>query len=208
MNIYKRYFRVTSGPLMNKAAELEAANAEARKALVAFCKEIGADDAMTHREGTWAGFSFGKTPDQKVWKQPNSFGAYWPRKNTAGGREMLSRIEALPRIVPVAFALEAVGLHPTLPALVSGLRFYTSAMTGGASVGVVFVSVPWRDTAPDELEDYKRNREAGGHMSCEMDHLCWSPTADMVELKRWEVEREIDELNARRQLKKEEVAHG
>jgi len=206
MNIYNRYFRVTSGPLMNKAAELEAANAEARKALIAFCKEIGADDAMTHRDGRWAGFSFSKTPDQKVWKQPNSFGAYWPRKNTAGGCEMLSRIKALPRIVPVAFALEVVGLYPDFPTLISDRRCHFNTMTGGSSVGVVFVSVPWRDTAPGEIEDYKRNREAGTHMSCELDHLCWSPTADMVELKRWEVEREIDELNARRQLKKEEVA--
>ena len=30
-----------------------------------------------------------------------------------------------------------------------------------------------------------------------MGRLFWEPTADMQELKRWEIEKEIEELNAR-----------
>ena len=97
--IYNRYFRVTNGPIMDKAIEIEAAHAEARKALHAFAKQIGATDSLSYRDGRRAGFRFPSTPDQSVWKQPNSFGAYWPRKNSAAGREMLARIEAL--LIPI-----------------------------------------------------------------------------------------------------------
>ena len=34
MNIYTRYFRVISGPIMDRAIELEAANANVRKAAI------------------------------------------------------------------------------------------------------------------------------------------------------------------------------
>ncbi len=196
MSIYTRYFRVTSGPLMEKARELSAANEVARLAVIAFCKEIGAVDVLSHRDGRWEGFKFAATPDQAVWKQPNSFGTYWPRKNTAGGRDMLERIEALSRIVHIEAALEQVGLTPGVPALVYGNRWSAPSLTGVTKLGVLFAIVPWRDIDPAEIAAYKFDRAAARRLSMELDHLCWEPTADMVELKRWEVEKEIEELNA------------
>lgn len=204
-NIYHRYFRVTHGPIMEKAIEIEASNAEARKALHAFCQEIGATDSLSYRDGSPAGFRFPCTPDQSVWKQPNSFGAYWPRKNSAAGRAMLVRIEALPRIVDISQALEVAGLTPHVPMLISDRRGHSATITGRTSLGVLFVGVPWRDIDPKELERYKAEREAGNSWSMGMDHLLWQPIAEMQEVKRWEVEKEIAELNARIEREKQEA---
>ena len=203
--IYNRYFRVTHGPIMDKAIEIEAANAEARKAIAAFCEKIGADDSLSYRDGRRAGFRFPNTPDQSVWKQPNSFGAYWPRKNSAAGREMLARIEALPRIVDIAQAAEVAGLQPHVPVLISDRHGHCATITSRPGLGVLFVAVPWRDIAPQELEDYRSKREAGTCWSIDMDHLFWKPTADMQELKRWEIEKEIEELNARIERENQET---
>ena len=203
MNIYTRYFRVTSGPIMDRAIELETANAEARKVVAAFCKEIGANESLSYSDGRRAGFKFPTTPDQTVWKQPNSFGAYWPRKNTAGGREMLARIDALPPIVQIKYAIEAVGLHVGLPVLVSDRYGHSATLTGIPRFGVLFLGVPWRDIDPAKLAEYKHKRAAGTKFSMEMDHLCWEPSAELQEVKRWEVEKEIEELNARLRAEQE-----
>lgn len=40
--IYFRFFRVTDGPIMERAREIEATNVEARKVVAAFSDEIGA----------------------------------------------------------------------------------------------------------------------------------------------------------------------
>lgn len=202
---YTRYFRVTSGPIMDRAVEIVAANAEARKAVAAFCEEIGATESLSYKDGRRAGFKFPSTPDQSVWKQPNSFGAHMPRKNSAAGREMLARIEALPRILHIANAIEAAGLCCDAPLLISDRCGHFATITGHPSLGVLFIGVPWSDIDPKELDAYKAKREAGERWSIEMDHLCWTPSADMRELKRWEVEKEIDELNARIAREKEEA---
>jgi len=203
MNVYTRYFRVTSGPIMDRAIELEAANAEARKVLAAFCKEIGAEDLLSYSDGRRAGFRIRSMPDPAVWRWINSLGAYWPRKNTAAGRDMLARIEALPTIVHIKNAIEAVGLHAGLPVLISNRCGHSATLTGIPRLGVLFLGVPWRDIDPAKLAEYKRNRAAGTEFSTAMDHLCWEPSAELQEVKRWEVEKEIEELNARLRAEQE-----
>lgn len=195
MTIYIRYFRVTAGPLIDKAIEIEQSNAIARKEIAAFCKEIGADDAMGRKDGPLTGFKFSTTPDQGVWKQPDKFGAYWPRKNTAPGREMLARIKPIPEIRSMSSAVAEVGLANDIPVVFGGMRGYITTLFGAPSLGVVFVGVPWTDKDPQELDDYRAQRASGTRLCMELDHLLWKPTAEMVELKRWEVEKEIEELN-------------
>lgn len=196
MRIYQRYFRVTAGPLMDKARELEAGQAAVREEILSFCTEIGAENAMSYRDGRWAGFKFAQNPDQNVWKNPNSFGYYWPRKNTASGREMLKRIEALPCAKHIQSAIEAIGLVEGFPVLIDARNGHCATMTGSPKLGVLFIGVPWRDVSPEEMERYRRDNDAGRHYSAEMEHLAWQPTPDMVEIKRWQLDKEIDELNA------------
>ncbi len=206
METYTRYFRITSGPVLEKAREIEANNQEARKAVLAFCHEIGAENAMNYRDGSLAGFKFKTTPDQQVWKQPDSYGAYWPRKNSAAGRDMLARIKALPPFLPLFGALELVGLYGGFPILIGGGVGYTCTICGSADLGVYFVGVPWRDKSPEDLAEYRMAKENKSPCSnSELEHLQWQPTADMVEIKRWEMEKEIEELNARlRDMKAQE----
>ncbi|WP_234085354.1 hypothetical protein [Azonexus sp. R2A61] len=197
MSIYKRYFRVTAGPLMDKVREINAANDANRKTVLAFVDEIGAKNVYTYKDGTVSGFEFDKTPDQGVWKQPNSFGNYMPRKNTASGKVMLTRIQKLPRLLCISNALEVIGLHGDVPVLIGGGIGYRSTLTGSTKLGVMFVGVPWRDIDPAELAEYQQEHAKGTWFSTEMEHLCWIPSPDMQEIKRWEMEKEIDELNAR-----------
>nr|MBL8412747.1 hypothetical protein [Dechloromonas sp.] len=197
MPVYQRYFRVTSGPLMDRARDIEQASREARKAVIAFCKEIGAENAFFGGEGSICGFKFASTPDQAVWKQPNDFGTYMPRKNTIGGKAMIEKIKELPPIHRLNNALKAVGLYPGFPVLIDGRSGHCAQLTGSVELGVLFIGVPWRDVPEEEMQRYKVKHEAGSWTSAEMEHLQWQPTADMVEIKRWEVEKECEELNAR-----------
>lgn len=197
MSIYQRYFRVTAGPLMDKVREIEAANDANRQTVLAFVDEIGAKNVYTYKDGTVSGFEFDKTPDQGVWKQPNSFGNYMPRKNTVSGKEMLARIQKLPLLLGIDNALKVIGLYADFPVLIGGRMGYRSTLTGSTKLGVMFVMVPWRDVDPAELAEYQRKHAEGTWLSAEMEHLCWVPSPDMQEIKRWEVEKEIEKLNAR-----------
>lgn len=197
MSIYTRYFRITSGPLLDKVRQIESDNTRNREAVLAFAREIGAMNVYSRKDGTISGIEFEKTPDQSVWKQPNSFGHYMPRKNTAGGKEMVKRIEALPRLIGIGNALETIGLYDNFPVLFGDRMGYCSSLSGTTKLGVIFVGVPWKDINPEVLVQYKLDSAAGIHSSAELEHLCWTPTPEMQEIKRWEMEKEIEDLNAR-----------
>lgn len=204
MTIYQRYFRVTSGPLMDEVRKIEADNDRNRQAVLDFAAEIGATNMFSYKDGTVSGFEFDKTPDQSIWKQPNSFGHYLPRKNTNGGKEMAKRIQGMPRLIGIGGALKSIGLYDSFPVLFGNGKGYISTLTGTTRLGVMFVSVPWKDINPEELAQYKRDNAAGIHSSAELEHLGWQPTADMQEIKHWEMEKEIEELNLRlREMEKE-----
>lgn len=197
MTLYQRYFRITGGPLMDEVIKIEADNERNRKSVLAFAKELGAKNMFSYSDGSISGFDFDKTPDQSIWKQPNSFGHYMPRKNTAGGKEMIKRIKEIPRLLSIGTALNTIDLEERVPVLIEGRTGYSATLFGMAKLGVLFVGVPWRDISPDELEKYRREKEAGTHWSMSLEHLLWSPTPEMQEIKRWEMEKEIEELNAR-----------
>lgn len=197
MTIYQRYFRVTGGPLLDAVRKIEDDNDRNRISVTAFATEIGAKNVFSYKDGTISGFEFETTPDQTVWKQPNSFGHYMPRKNTAGGKDMVKRIQELPRLLDTSAALQVIGLYNNFPVMFGNGKGYVSTLTGMASLGVIFVSTPWKDIDPDVLANYKRDNAAGICSSAELEHLRWSPAPEMKEIKRWEVEKEIEELNAR-----------
>jgi len=206
MSIYHRYFRVTSGPLMDEVRKIEDDNDRNRKAVMAFASEIGADNMFSYKDGTISGFEFAKTPDQTIWKQPNSFGHYMPRKNTAAGKEMTKRILAMPRLLDISAALKVIGLYDSFPVMFGNGKGYVSTLTGTTRLGVMFVGTPWKDIDQEVIAKYKRDNAAGIHSSAELEHLCWSPTPEMQEIKRWEMEKEIEELNLRlREMAKEGV---
>lgn len=202
MNVYKRYFRITSGPLMDAAVAIMKERRAAIEGVTAMAKELGAQGLKTYVDGRVAGFVFDKTPDQRLWKSPDQFGLYMPRKNTQDGKALSKRVAAMPQLPVLVEALDAVGLVPKVPAVIDHERgrWYSSNAFGDPDRGVMFVTVPWRDIDPHDLDEYKRQKNSGNqtHFCIERDHLLWEPATDMVEVKEWEVQRELDELNSAR----------
>lgn len=193
--IYRRYFRVTEGPLIQATNDITEQREKASEAIMALAKEVGATDARTFHDGRFAGFVFEQDPGTK-WKRLRS-GGYYPKKNSTWGRELAKRITDLPRHESIAGALRAVGLVPHSPALIDESRsvgLYVT-LTGSQKLGVWFVSVPWRDEDPAEIEQYKKDRAAGTRFCVELAHLCWEPPAELHEVKHWEVLKEIEEMN-------------
>ena len=203
MSIYQRYFRVTSGQLLDKVREIEAENDRNRESVMAFAQEIGATNMFSYRDGTVSGFEFKSSPDPTIWKQPNSFGHHMPRKNTAGGKAMLKRIQEMPRLLGISEALKVVGLYADFPVMFGNGKGYISTLTGSGRLGVLFISTPWKDVDPEVIDQYKRDNAAGIHSSAELEHLCWSPSPEMEEIERWEVEKGVAELNARLKAERE-----
>lgn len=190
MSIYTRYFRVTSGPLLEMAQKIEEEKINAKVAIRAFMKEIGAKEFYPRR-----GFRFDAPPDPSIWTKRNAYGAHMPKRNTAAGKQMCERIKALPQIPDYTDIIDVVGLQKG-PVLFRNRTAYFVTALGIPSKGVIFISVPWEDIDPRKLEEYQRERAVGDRFSMELEHLAWQPTPEMEEVKRWEVEREIEEINA------------
>lgn len=198
MTIYHHYFRVTTGPLIEAGRALMQRRSEAIDVIKAFCAEIGATNVRTYTSGDLAGFDFDTPPDARVWASPTKSGMYRPRANTKAGRELKARVDALPKVPDLSSTISEVGLCHNFPALIQGRMGYSSVAFGAPERGVMFVKVPWRDEDPQELAEYKQQRESDKptRVSCSLDHLLWTPTADMIEVKEWEVLREVEEINA------------
>lgn len=193
--VYHRFFRVTEGELLDEVRRLMDQREEARKAIVALSRELGCE-IKAYESGGIAGFAFKKKPDQEIWKQPNRYGLYWPRKNTAAGKEMWARIKQLPEFPGVNGALRVAGLNVGFPCLIAGRTGYSPVLWGYPAKGVIFVKVPWRDEDPERLATYQRDKTDGICFSADLDHLLWVPPAYMQEIKEWQALKEYEELSA------------
>jgi hypothetical protein len=191
MSVYHRYFRVTEGPLIARIDEIFTERDGAAKAWDLLCKEIAA--ASAHAGSSFAGFKF-KPPgpdNPENWKQSGSL--WLPKKSTKAGKVLQQRIDAMVAPKRVQDALSVVDLHGG-PSLVDGNRWYGSTLCGKGVPGVWFVSVPWRDEDPEKLEKYLIDRSAGTHMDGCLDHLLWTPPPEFTEVKRWQFEKEYEEI--------------
>lgn len=191
-NVYYRFFRVTNGPLMDEAIRILEKRSESNQAIKELGERIGADPRVSERRGL-AGFVLPGDADDKDWKQPNSRGLRWPKKNTKAGREIMEAIKALPPRPSVDDALDAVGLPGGHPVLIEGSTGYAPVWWGWPGKGVIFVKVPWRDIPQSELDAYRANEHWG---SVEMDHLLWEPHDSLQEIKEWEALRENEDLKS------------
>ncbi|MNN39727.1 hypothetical protein D3C81_1537750 [compost metagenome] len=81
--------------------------------------------------------------------------------------------------------------------LTDGNRWYGPQLWGyGAPRNVWFVSVPWKDVDPAKLEEYQEVKKAKKGFDRDLDALLWTPPANWAEVKRWEIEKEVDEIKA------------
>lgn len=191
---YTRFFRVTSGPLIQALRDRISEMQAGWDAWLRLAEELGAETVMRYDNGRVAGFTFepGKAPDLKLWKRLDN-GCWWPKRNSKAAKDLYDRVAKTQRPVSEQEALKVIGLH-TSPVVIEGNRAKLCAVYGYPEEGRLYVQVPWRDVPAAELDAYRANREAKTHYSMELDHLLWSPTEDMVEIKEWECLRETESL--------------
>lgn len=192
-NVYRRYFRVTSGPVMDFISHANEVNDAAHKQYLEILADIGAKLQYYQRDGKLTGILFEGEPDSGVFKKNGQFGWY-PKKNCAKGREIHKRLESVETINP-SMALKSVGLS-TVPVLFTGGRCYWATLTIiPETPPAAYVSVPWYDEDPAELEKYREERSKGTWGDGNLDHLLWQPSEGMEPVKEWELSRAIDEWN-------------
>ncbi len=61
---------------------------------------------------------------------------------------------------------------------------------------VWFISVPWMGRDPEKLAQHKLDRAAKTKIDRELDHLLWEVPAGWTEVKRWQIEKECEEIKA------------
>ncbi len=193
MNVYRRYFKATSGPMIDKIKESQSINIEANKKFSEILQELGACNEYYHREGKLIAMKFPGNVDQNKYKKM-SCGGWYPKRNTKYGRELHKRID-LVATSPETNSLSSIGLT-TSPTIFSAGRCYFPSMTKIPSDPmVVFVSVPWYDEDPEAVELYKIDRELGRRGDGNIDAILWQPSDELVEIKEWEVTKAIEEWN-------------
>lgn len=197
MSVYRRIFRVTDGPLIDAIKEANEINAQAHKEYRAILEEIGASLKYYVRDGRMCGIIFDNEPDEKLFKSRGYNAGWWPKKNCKAGKELCARIGAV-KTRDVQGTLDTVGLVGGCPALFrGGYAHYCTLVVIPESPLAAYVSVPWWDVDPTKMEDYKRRNAEGKEYDSSYHFVRWEPTPEMVEVKKWEFERHVDEWNSK-----------
>lgn len=198
MSVYIRYFRITEGPIVAEIDRLFELRTAAGKLYAELAVKYGATGASNYdRSGTFAGFTFAGRPDQDVYRLDKKTRLWVPRKNVPAGKAIWAEIKSLPAPAPIEHAMRLAGLEPGLPMLTDSGKWYAPTLWGyGAPRNIWFVSVPWKDVDPEKLEQYKVDKAAGTHFNRDLDALLWEAPADWTEVKRWQIEKEAEEIQA------------
>jgi hypothetical protein len=196
MSVYKRYFRITAGPVVDEIDRLFELRIAAGKLYAELAVKYGATGSSNYdRTGTFAGFTFATPPDQSVYRLEKKTRLWVPRKR-GRGEAIWSDIKALPAPSPIEHALRLANLEPGLPMLTDAGRWYAPTLWGfGAPRNVWFVSVPWKDVDPEKLAEYKAAKATGSSFYRNLDALTWEAPADWTEVKSWQIEKESEEIN-------------
>jgi hypothetical protein len=190
-----RYFEVTDGPVLDRIAEIDAANDAAKKHFIEIINELGGNDEkwLTSGEDRSLVGVFFDTPRApghgEKFKRVES-GAWYPKRNSKWGRDIHKRIKAIETISPEE-ALSLLSLKGKR--LILNSRMASPSLNSFGSPRRVLVTVPWYDEDPMVLAAYRQKKD---QKDSTLNHLLWEPTSDMVEIKRWEFHKIIDEHNA------------
>jgi hypothetical protein len=198
MSVYKRYFRLTEGPVVAEIDRLFELRIAAGKLYAELAVKYGATRSNNYdHNGAFAGFSFTDSPDKDVYRLDKKTRLWVPRKNTPAGKAIWAEIKTLPTPAPIEHAIRLAGLEPGLPMLTDAGRWYAPTMWGyGAPRNIWFISVPWKDVDPEKLSAYKAEKAAGKCFDRDLDALLWEAPAGWTEVKRWEIEKESEEIDA------------
>jgi len=190
--MHYRYFRIKDAASLQFIDDHFERVKAFREGMQPIKDEVGAENVMKYSDsGGFAGFVFpkGHAVDREVYKEAD--GAWLPKKNCKVGRDLWARIKKVPTPGCVHDVLRLHGLSSQGPAITEGMRWYRNAICGSVDAGY-FAVIPWYDEDPAVIEQYKKDREAGTHMCGNLDQLLWTPPPEWVEVKEWEMKRDLD----------------
>lgn len=192
MNVYRRYFRTSTGPLIRIVKRIKKENETAHEEYLAIIADIGASDRYYHRHHKLTALKFDSQPDLKRFKCVDN--GWMPRRNTKAGRLLSDRFEAVQTVNPKK-ALEYIGINEFC--LMGAGCIHVSHLTVIPKPRpVAYVFIPWRDVDPTEIKSYKA-RKPEDQDDMDMNHLIWEPPAGFAEVKEWQVQRDFDNWNSR-----------
>lgn len=197
-SVYRRCFRVRKGPILDALLALAKQREVIQSQWTDLKTELGASDLFQLR-GQFYGARFSDgPPNDRLWKlHPRERRMYFPRRNTPEGRELLKRIEAMPKLPLDEDVLEQMGLHDGV-VLMDGRRGYCPTIVGSVKLKTWFVTVPWMDMDPKKIKAYLKDNAKGRCFDANLSHLgLWKPSENLQEIKEWEMHRDIERLNAK-----------
>lgn len=194
MDIYRRYFRVESGPLIDEIKAINKLNEVAHEAYIDILKDVdgATTDRYYHIDNRLTGIMFDSHPDSKVFKKTKH--GWYPKQNCKAGKELVKRLKDV-KTRSQANALNVVGLSSGPSLFGGGMCRYSTLAVIPEDPPVIYVSTPWYDEDPSKIEQYKKDKAAGTRGDANFDSILWEPSPDMVEVKKWELDRHIDEWN-------------
>ncbi len=192
MNVYRRYFKVAKGPLVDAVVHARQVNKEAWEKYQEILSDIGAKPGYYQTRNCLVAVVFEKEPDRYLYKRSGK--GWYPKRNIKEGRALHERFAAV-KTIDEQKCLKEVGLTDN-PTIFGSNRAHCPSLTIIPSdTPVLFVLVPWYDEDPEKLARYVKDREKGSHYNGTLDAVLWCPTKDMLEVKEWEYLRSIDEWN-------------
>ena len=192
MNIYRRYFRVESGPLVEAVNQSIKVNKEAHEKYLVLLEEVGATDQYYQVDGRLTAMQFREDPDTKLFKRvPRCSGGWFPKLNSKKAKNIAEKFKEV-KTISERGCLSSVGMGGFLKMLDSGQGYRDTMVVIPSDPVVVFVSVPWFDVDPEKMKAYKKDKS---RTTTNMEAVLWKPTKGMVEVKHWEFERAVDEWN-------------
>ena len=190
MSVYKRYFKIQCSDLIgNIEANLNHRNQYFSK-LRKIGKKYGATNIYAADE-VFTGFEF-KNPDRGIFRQDKRGNGWLPKKNCAEGKAIIKAIDELGTKPVDVDSLLADHIPTWKFSIVEIPKLYRCGIFGSINAGW-FVSVPWKDVDPVKIEAYRAQPKKSDST---MDHLCWLPPENWLEVKLWEVEKALDEARA------------
>jgi len=193
MNVYRRFFKVTSGDMLEKIEEIQEINKKARKEYKKFMDKIGAEKDYYVRDQRLVGIIFKEEPDRYLYKRLKY--GWWPKKNTKAGNELNAQLKSI-KTLPENSCLELIGLSSSPTIFMGGKCYRPTLVTIPSAPPILLVSVPWYDEKPDTLAGYIEDKAKGNHRNCNYDAILWKPITGMEEIKEWQYLQAIDDWNA------------
>lgn len=196
--MYRRYFKVESGPFHDEIVKAKIINDAAWEEFKAIARSIGACDeeflACDDRIKLLGFFFKDNEPPFYMGKSKHDPEAYRPKLNTKAGKDLKKKISSI-KTKDNQSLLKIVGLNNMIFSDKGLNRSKLVVLPYKNPIGIL--SIPWEDEDPEKIEAHRNKVYDLGDDDYEdlLDHLLWLPPKGFEEIKKWEILKLIDEYN-------------